>query len=176
MEKKWYFVHTYSGYENRAKLALEQRIVSAGMEEYFGDVLVPTEKVVEVRAGSKRTTQRKFFPGYMIVHMLLNDETWHLVKGTQKITGFVGDARNPRAVPEREIKHLNQQMEEGTVRAKPKMSFEQGANVRVIDGPFMNFEGIVDEVNDDKQKLRVLVSIFGRSTPVEVDYTQVELV
>lgn len=175
-DKKWYVVHTYSGYENRAKQCLVDRIQSEGMAELFGDILVPTEKVVEVRGGTKRTTQRKFFPGYIIVNMVLNDDTWHLVKGTQKITGFVGDARHPRPLPEREVRRLTQQIEEGTVRAKPKQVFDQGSNVRIVEGPFANFTGVVDEVNADKQKLRVLVSIFGRSTPVELDFTQVELV
>jgi len=175
-EKKWYVVHTYSGYENRAKQCLIDRVQTEGMTELFGDILVPTEKVVEVRAGAKRTTQRKFFPGYIIVNMVLNDDTWHLVKGTQKITGFVGDARPPRPLPDREVRRLTQQIEEGTVRANPKQVFDQGSNVRIVEGPFANFQGTVDEVNADKQKLRVLVSIFGRSTPVELDFTQVELV
>ena len=175
MEKKWYVVHTYSGYENRAKQCLIDRIKAEGMEERFGDILVPTEKVVEVRGGTKRTTARKFFPGYIIVHMALDNETWHLVKGTQKITGFVGDATNPKPVREREIARLTQQIEEGAVRATPRQTFDQGTNVRIVEGPFKGFTGIVDEVNADKQKLRVLVSIFGRSTPVELDFTQVEM-
>ncbi len=176
MDKKWYVVHTYSGYENRAKQCLLDRIQAEQMDTQFGEILVPTEKVVEVRGGTKRTMSRKFFPGYIIVQMNLTDETWHLVKGTQKVTGFVGDARNPRPIPEREVNRLTQQMEEGAVRAKPKQAFDQGANVRVIEGPFMGFQGVVDEVNPDKDKLRVLVSIFGRSTPVELDFTQVELI
>ena len=176
MEKKWYVVHTYSGYENRAKQCLMDRVVAQGMEDRFGEILVPTEKVVTVRGGTKRTTARKFFPGYIIVEMVVDDETWHLVKGTQKITGFVGDARNPRPIPQREVERLTQQMEEGTVETTPKQTFEQGANVRVVDGPFLSFLGLVDEVNQDKRKLRVLVSIFGRSTPVELDFSQVELV
>lgn len=176
MDKKWYVVHTYSGYENRAKQALLEQIRTQGLDEYFGEILVPTEKVVEVKGGAKRTSARKFFPGYIIINMHLDNETWHLVKDTQKITGFVGDATNPKPIPEREVARLTKQMEEGSVRAKPKQTFEQGANVRVTEGPFSSFQGVVDEVNADKQKLRVLVSIFGRSTPVELDFTQVELI
>jgi transcription termination/antitermination protein NusG len=175
-DKNWYVVHTYSGYENRARQCLLDRIKTEGMEALFGDILVPTEKVVEVRSGSKRTTARKFFPGYIIVQMHLNNETWHLVRGTQKITGFVGDATNPKPIRGDEGARLTQQMAEGTVRTKPKQTFEQGANVRIVEGPFLNFQGNVDEVYPDKQKLRVLVSIFGRATPVEVDFMQVELV
>ncbi len=171
---KWYVVHTYSGYENRARQALAERIQTENMQPLFGEILVPTEKVVEVKKGAKRTSARKFFPGYILVKMVLNDETWHLVKGTQKITGFVGNATKPRPIPESEVLRVTQQMEEGTARPKPKQSFEQGANVRVIDGPFVNFSGVIEEVKPEKQKLRVLVSIFGRATPVELDFMQVE--
>jgi len=175
-EMKWYVVHTYSGYENRAKQLLEERIQSAKMEECFGEILVPTESVVEVRQGAKRTTSRKFFPGYMIVQMALNEESWHLVKGTQKITGFVGGGMSPPAIPEHEVRRITEQIEEGAVRPKAKQTFEEGLQVRVIDGPFVNFSGVVEEVRPEKQKLRVLVSIFGRATPVELDFVQVELV
>lgn len=172
---RWYVVNTYSGYENRAKMSLLQRVESEGYEDYFGDILIPTENVVEMRGGSKRTTTRKFFPGYIIVQMELTDETWHLVKDTQKITGFVGGtAKNPTPVPEREVRRITQQMEEGTTKPKPKQDFQEGETVRVTDGPFMNFTGTVEEVRPDKQKLRVLVSIFGRATPVELDFMQVE--
>ncbi len=147
-----------------------------GKQEYFGEILIPTEKVVEVRGGTKRTSARKFFPGYIIVEMHLDDETWHIVKDTERITGFVGDAIKPRPIRKREVERLTQQMEEGTVRAKPKQIFEVAANVRVTEGPFGGFLGVVDEVMPDKEKLRVLVSIFGRSTPVELEFTQVELV
>ena len=174
---KWYVVHTYSGYENRAKQLLEERIKNAGLEECFGEILIPTESVVEVRQGSKRTTSRKFFPGYILVNMELNTETWHIVKGTQKITGFVGGgpSQSPPPIPEREVLRITEQIQEGAARPKARHTFEEGVNVRVIDGPFMNFNGVVEEVRPEKQKLRVLVTIFGRATPVELDYVQVEL-
>lgn len=174
MAKQWYVVHTYSGYENRAKTALEQRIKDEGMEEFFDEVLVPSEKVVEVVRGEKRTSSRKFFPGYMLVRMELNDEAWYMVKNTPKVTGFVGGATNPTPVSEAEVKKIIGQMEEGAVHPKPKYEFTNGESVKVIDGPFSNFCGIVSEVNQDKGKLRVLVSIFGRSTPVELEFFQVE--
>ncbi len=173
-EMKWYVVHTYSGYEAKAKKALDERAVSLGKSEFFGEVLIPTENVVEMVQGEKKTTTRKFFPGYIFVKMLLNDETWYVVKDTPKVTGFVGGGRKPTPVPEKEVKRLTQQISEGTLRPKLKMTFEKGESVRVVDGPFQNFNGLVDEVKPDKGKLRVLVSIFGRSTPVELDYGQVE--
>jgi transcription termination/antitermination protein NusG len=172
---KWYVVHTYSGYENRAKKSLEERIKQHNMTPLFGEVLIPTENVVElVKGGQKRTTKRKFFPGYMLVQMELCDESWHLVKATPKITGFVGSATRPPTVSEAEVKRLTRQIDEGTLKPKPRVQFEDGENVRVVDGPFANFNGVVDAVNADKAKLRVLVSIFGRSTPVELDFIQVE--
>ena len=175
-EMKWYAINTYSGHENKAKLLLEERISSHGMAERFGEVLVPTENVVEVRQGAKRNLKKKFFPGYMFVQMILDKETWHLVKGTNKITGFVGGGMNPPPVPERDIKKITDQVEEGIVAPKVTQTFDEGMTVRVIDGPFVNFNGTVEEVRPEKQKLRVLVSIFGRSTPVELDYGQVEIV
>ncbi|MFQ5442576.1 MAG: transcription termination/antitermination protein NusG [Thermodesulfobacteriota bacterium] len=174
MTKKWYVVHTYSGYENKVKAALEEKIKSSGKEEFFGEVLVPTEKVVDMVKGVKRTTSRKFFPGYIIINMEYNDETWHLVKDLPKVTGFVGGTQVPPAVSEDEVRRLTRQMEEGAVRPKPKVLFDRGENVRVIDGPFTNFNGIVEEVKPNKGKLRVMVSIFGRATPVELDFGQVE--
>jgi transcriptional antiterminator NusG len=171
---KWYVVHTYSGFENRAKKSLEERAKREGLEEFFGEVLVPTENVVELVGGTKRTSRRKFFPGYMLVQMELNDRTWHLVKNTPKITGFVGDARSPRPVSEEEVARLTQQIDQGTLAPKPKIVFEEGESVRVIDGPFSSFNGVVEEVKAEKQKVRVLVSIFGRATPVELDFGQVE--
>jgi transcriptional antiterminator NusG len=171
----WYIVHTYSGYENRAKQCLLDRVRAEDAEGMFGEVLIPTEEVVEVKGGVKRTRTKKFFPGYMIVQMELTDETWHLVKATQKITGFVGGtARRPRPIPRQEVLRITKQMEGGTDQQVPTQTFEEGAQVRVIDGPFLNFTGSVEEVRPDKQKLRVLVSIFGRATPVELDFTQVE--
>ena len=174
MAKQWYVVHTYSGYENRARLSLEQRVKELGKEELFGEILVPSEKVVEVVKGEKRTSSRKFFPGYMLVQMELNDETWYLVKNTPKVTGFVGGATNPPSISDDEVKKIIGQMEEGLVHPKPKFEFSKGERVKVIDGPFSNFNGLVDDVNPDKGKLRVLVSIFGRSTPVELEFFQVE--
>ena len=172
---KWYVVHTYSGYENRAKKSLEERIKQNHMEARFGEVLIPTENVMELgKGGQKKTTKRKFFPGYMLVQMELTDESWHLVKSTPKITGFVGDATKPPAIPESEVRKLTQQIDEGTLKPKPRVQFEDGENVRVVDGPFANFNGVVDGVNSDKGKVRVLVSIFGRATPVELDFIQVE--
>ncbi len=174
MSKKWYVVHTYSGYENKVKFALEEKVRSIGKEDFFGDVLVPSEKVVEMAKGQKRTTMRKFFPGYILVNMDMNDESWHIVKGIPKVTGFVGGQEKPPSVSDEEIEKITRQMEEGAVRPKPKVLFDRGENVRVIDGPFTNFTGIVEEVKPEKGKLRVLVSIFGRATPVELDFIQVE--
>ena len=171
---KWYVVHTYSGFENRAQKSLEERVRLEGHEEFFGEILVPSENVVELMGGTKRKSKRKYFPGYMLVQMELNDHTWHLVKSTPKITGFVGNARSPMPLRQREVDRLTKQMSEGAQVVKPKIVFEEGETVRVIDGPFSSFNGTVEEVKEEKQKLRVLVSIFGRSTPVELDFTQVE--
>jgi len=171
---KWYVVHTYSGFEQKAKLALAERIRQFKMEAVFGEILIPSENVIELVRGEKKTTSRKFFPGYMLVKMFLTDNTWHLVKGTPKITGFVGNAVTPPAVPEEEVARIANQMTEGTLKPRPKVQFEEGESVRVVDGPFVNFNGVVEEVKPDKGKLRVLVSIFGRSTPVELDFVQVE--
>ncbi|MFH1017602.1 MAG: transcription termination/antitermination protein NusG [Pseudomonadota bacterium] len=171
---KWYVVHTYSGFEAKAKKALEERIRLAKKEAFFGETLIPTENVVELVGGQKKTTTRKFFPGYILVQMVLNEETWHVVKNTPKVTGFVGGTLNPPAVPEKEVLRITTQISEGTLRPKMKMTFEKGESVRVIGGPFQNFNGMVDEVRADKGKLRVLVSIFGRSTSVELDFAHVE--
>ena len=171
---KWYVVHTYSGYEQNAKLALQERIKQQKMDTLFGEVLIPSENVIELVRGEKKTTSRKFFPGYMLVKMVLNDSTWHLVKSTPKITGFVGNAIRPPAVPEEEVSRISNQMTAGTLKPRPKVQFEEGESVRVVDGPFVNFNGVVEEVKPDKGKLRVMVSIFGRSTPVELDFVQVE--
>ena len=170
---KWYVVHTYSGHENRARLSLQERVKQLNMVPSFGEVLIPTESVLEVKGGQKRTSTRKFYPGYMFVQMELNEQTYHLVKNTPKITGFLGGT-NPLPVPEKDIAGINKQMSEGAVKPKPRISFEEGENVRVTDGPFANFAGIVEEVKAEKQKVRVLVSIFGRATPVELDFAQVE--
>jgi len=174
MAKQWYVVHTYSGYEHKAKAALEERVRALGKESQFGDVLVPAEKVVELVKGRKKTSSRMFFPGYMLVNMELNDETWHIVKSTPKVTGFVGGSTQPAPIPEAEVREITHQMAEGAARPKPKVLFEAGEHVKVIDGPFQDFNGVVEEVKPDKGKLRVLISIFGRATPVELDFVQVE--
>ncbi len=173
MELKWYIVHTYSGFENKVKKTLEERIRNLGQEDFFGKVLVPTEQVVELRQGQKRTSSRKFYPGYILVQMHLNDETWHTVRNTAKVTGFVGGEIKPTPVPDEEAERIILQMEEGVSRPKPRYQFEEGDEIRVIDGPFNNFQGIVDEVKPDKEKLRVLITIFGRATPVELEFIQV---
>jgi transcriptional antiterminator NusG len=170
----WYVVHTYSGYENKAKLALEERVRNAKMESFFAEVIVPEENVVELKNGQKRTTKRRFFPGYILVRMHLNDETWHIVKNTPKITGFVGDRLKPVPVPDSEVEKMTNRIAEGQTKPRPRISFTEGEKVRVIDGPFANFSGVIEGVNPDKGKVKVSVSIFGRSTPVELDFIQVE--
>jgi transcriptional antiterminator NusG len=173
-DKKWYIVHTYSGHENKAKLTLIERVRNANLTEYFGDVLVPTESVMEVVKGQRRTTTRKFFPGYMFVQMVLDDRTFHLVKNTPKITGFLGGTK-PTPVPEREITGVQSNISEGgKPKPKARVVFEAGDSVRVIDGPFANFSATVEEVKADKQKVKVSLSMFGRATSVELDFAQVE--
>ncbi len=172
--KKWYVVHTYSGYEQKAKLSLEERIKSANKKEYFEEILVPSESVVEIRKGQKKTTTRKFFPSYILVKMDLNDDTWHLVKDTPKVTGFVGHTSTPPSIPEEEVMRITKQIDDGQMKPKMKYSFEKGDSVRVVDGPFNTFNGVVEEVNPEKGRLKVLVSIFGRATPVDLEFAQVE--
>ncbi len=173
MGHRWYIIHTYSGFENKVKASLEERAKAAGMAELLTDVLVPTEKVVELVKGERRTSARKFYPGYVLVRMELNDDTWHLVKNTPKVTGFIGEKNKPIPIGDHEAERIKAQMEEGAVKPKPKFAFDKGDEVRVIDGPFTNFNGIVEEVNPDKGKIRVLISIFGRATPVELEFVQV---
>lgn len=173
MDLDWYIVHTYSGFEHKVKANLEGRIKILGQEKYFGQILVPTEQVIELKRGQKRTSSRKFYPGYIMVQMVLNQDTWHTVRDTAKVTGFVGGDTKPSPVPDNEAERIIQQMEEGISKPKPKYTFEEGDEVRVIDGPFNNFQGVVQEVNPEKEKLRVLISIFGRLTPVELDFIQV---
>jgi transcription termination/antitermination protein NusG len=173
MELKWYIVHTYSGFENKVKRNLEERIKTLGQAELFGRVLVPTEQVVELKKGQKKTSSRKFYPGYILVQMVLNDSTWHTVRNTAKVTGFVGGSIHPAPIPDVEAERIIQQMEEGVIRPKSRYSFEEGDEIRVIDGPFSNFQGVVEEIKPDKEKLRVLITIFGRATPVELDFIQV---
>ena len=174
MAKQWYIIHTYSGHEAKAMRALLDRAKAAGMEEKFDEVLIPEETVVEMVRGERKTSKRKYFPGYILVRMELNDQTWHVVKGTPKITGFVGGSTNPPSISDDEVARMTQRIKEGATKPKPLISFEEGESVRVIDGPFANFSGFVDEVMPEKEKLRVMVQVFGRATPVVLDYTNVE--
>ena len=170
----WYVVNTHSGYENKAKLALEDAIQRAGLEHKFGEVLVPTEQIVEVRDGKKKTTTRKSYPGYMFVQMAMDNESFHVVRTTPKVKGFIGGNRNPPPMPEDEVRRITHQVEEEGEAAVVVADFERGEEVRVIDGPFSSMNGKVEEVNATRAKLRVLVTIFGRPTSVELDFTQVE--
>ncbi|MEA2039734.1 MAG: transcription termination/antitermination protein NusG [Thermodesulfobacteriota bacterium] len=176
MDLKWYIVHTYSGFESQVKSSLEERILLFGQQELFGKILVPTEQVIELKKGQKKTSSRKFFPGYIMVQMELTQETWYTVKNTAKVTGFVGGDVMPTPITDEEAEGVISQMEEGVVRPKSRYLFEEGDEVRVIDGPFTNFQGVVDEVKVDKEKVRVLITIFGRPTPVELDFIQVSQV
>lgn len=173
MEKKWYIVHTYSGFEERVKKTLRERIQALGQSEFFGGILVPTEQVIELKKGKKKTSSRKFYPGYILVQMVLTQETWHTVRNTAKVTGFVGGEIKPTPLSDEEAGRIMQQMEEGVSHPRPRYSFEEGDEVRVVDGPFTNFQGVVEEIKPDKEKLRVLITIFGRPTPVELDFIQV---
>jgi transcriptional antiterminator NusG len=172
---RWYVVHAYSGFENSVKERLLERIARSDMKDLFGEILVPVEEVVEMKGGQKAITKRKFFPGYMLVQMELTDESWHLVKSTPKVTGFVGGTGNrPLPITDAEVENILAQVKEGEDKPRPKVLFEVGENVRVKEGPFTDFNGNVEEVNYDKNKLRVSVLIFGRATPVELDFGQVE--
>jgi len=175
MAMQWYVVHAFSGFEKQVERSLEEHIRTAGMEDMFGEIMVPTEEVVEMRGGQKRTTKRKFFPGYVLVKMEMTDDTWHLVKSVPKVTGFIGGtATKPAPISDKEAQTILQQVQEGVEKPRPKFTFEAGEQVRVIDGPFADFNGTVEDVNFEKTKLRVSVSIFGRMTPVELDFSQVE--
>lgn len=174
-KKRWYVVHAYSGYEKFVIQALQERIRTAGLEDKFGGILVPTEEVVELRGGQKRKSERKFFPGYVLVEMVMDDETWHLVKSTPKVLGFIGGTSDkPAPISPKEAEIILQRMQDSSEKPKPKVLFEVGEVVRVIDGPFADFNGVVEEVNYEKNRLRVAVLIFGRSTPVELQFDQVE--
>lgn len=173
--KRWYVVHAYSGFEKSVQRTLLDRIQRTGMQDKFGQVLVPVEEVVEMKAGQKSISERKFFPGYVLVEMEMTDDTWHLIKSTPKVTGFIGGtATKPTPISQREVDNILHQIQEGVEKPKPKVLFESGEMVRVKEGPFTDFNGTVEAVNYDKNKLRVAVSIFGRSTPVELDFSQVE--
>ena len=174
MALKWYIVHVYSGFENKVKAALEERIASSSHPEKFGEVVVPTEEIVELVKGKRKTSSRKFYPGYILVRMELDDETWHIVNDTAKVTGFLGGRRKPTPLSESEADQILNRMEAGKLKPQPKYFFESGDEIRVIDGPFTNFNGTVQEVNPEKGKIKVLVSIFGRSTPVELEFVQVQ--
>ena len=172
---KWYVVHAYSGMEKAVERNIKERVNRAGMQHMFGDVLVPTEEVVEIKNGQKRTSERRFYPGYVLVQMVMNDDTWHLVKHTNKVTGFVGGAKNrPAPISDDEVAKIMGQMEEGVEKPRHKVEFIVGEYVRVKDGPFTDFNGTVEEVNYEKSKVRVSVTIFGRATPVEREFSQVE--
>jgi transcriptional antiterminator NusG len=173
--KRWYVIHAYSGFERKVKQALEERIARHGLQEHFGQVLVPTEEVVEMRGGQKRRSERKFFPGYVLIEMVLNDETWHLVKETPRVMGFIGGtADKPAPITQREVSEIMNRLEETVDKPAHKTVYEPGELVRVIDGPFNDFTGTVEEVNYEKNRVRVAVLIFGRSTPVELEFSQVE--
>ena len=175
MSQRWYVVHAYSNFEHRVKTALEERIERHGLKDKFGEILVPTEEVVEMREGQKRRSERKFFPGYVLVKMEMNEDTWHLVKDVPRVLGFIGGTRDqPAPITDKEADAILQRVEEGVDQPKPKVLFEPGEVVRVKDGPFTDFNGVVEEVNYEKSRLRVSVLIFGRSTPVELGFDQVE--
>ena len=171
---KWYIIHTYSGFEQKVRSAILDRAKAQGLEHLMGEVLVPTETVEEMVKGERKLSHRKFYPGYVLVQMELTDDSWHLVKDTPKVTGFVGSKNEPVAIPEEEANKIIAQMQEGVLRPKPKIKFEQGDKVQVTDGPFTNFTGVVDEVRPDRGRVRVMISVFGRPTPVELEFTQLE--
>ena len=177
MSKRWYVVHAYSGFEKSVQRALVERIARSGMQDKFGQILVPVEEVVEMRGGPKAVSERKFFPGYVLVEMDMDEDSWHLVKSTPKVTGFVGGSANkPTPISEKEVDKIMQQMQEGVEKPRPKVLFEVGELVRVKEGPFTDFNGSVESVNYDKSRLHVSVTIFGRATPVELEFSQVEKV
>ncbi|MFH1597038.1 MAG: transcription termination/antitermination protein NusG [Pseudomonadota bacterium] len=174
MAPKWYIIHTYSGFEQKVKTAIMERAKARGLEALVEEVLVPTETVEEMVKGERRLSTRKFYPGYVMVRMEMTDESWHLVKDTPKVTGFIGSKDEPVAIPEEDAAKIIAQMQEGVLRPKPKIKFEQGDKVQVTDGPFANFTGVVDEVRPDRGRVRVMISVFGRPTPVELEFTQLE--
>lgn len=175
MAKRWYVIHAYSGFEAQVKRSLEERVKRADMQDMFGEILVPTEEVVEMRGGQQRRSERKFFPGYVLVNMEMTDETWHLVKDVPKVMGFIGGTGDrPAPISDKEADAILQRVQEGVEKPRPKVLFEPGEVVRVVDGPFNDFNGVVEEVDYEKSRLKVSVLIFGRSTPVDLEFTQVE--
>ncbi len=173
MALKWYVVHVYSGFENKVKKSMEERVASSPHADKFGEIVVPTEQVVELVKGERKESSRKFYPGYILVRMELDEQTWHIVNDTAKVTGFLGGRNKPAPITDQEADQILSRMEAGKLKPQPKFYFEIGDDVRVIDGPFTNFNGTVEEVNPEKGKIKVLVSIFGRSTPVELEFVQV---
>ena len=177
MAKKWYVVHAYSGFEKNVQKTLKERIEREGMQDYFGQILVPVEEVVDIKNGKRTLSERKFFPGYVLAEMEMTDDSWHLVKSTPRVTGFIGGTANrPLPITQREVDAIMQQIQTGGEKPKPKVQFEVGQRIRVNEGPFADFHGVVDEVNYERNKLKVSVQIFGRETPVELDFMQVEKV
>lgn len=174
MDARWYVIHVYSGFENKVVQSIKEQAHQKHLDEMIEEVLVPTEEVVEMRRGSKVNAERKFFPGYVLIKMEMNDDTWHLVKNAPKVTGFLGSGGRPTPITEREAQQILHQVQEGIERPKPSVTFDVGEQVRVSDGPFASFNGLVEEVDEEKARLKVAVSIFGRSTPVELEYAQVE--
>lgn len=172
--KDWYIVHTYSGFEKKVAQALSQRVQAYGLQDEINDALIPTENVIEMRGGKKVVTPKRFFPGYILVEMNMSDHTWHIVKNTPKVTGFVGAGNKPTPLSKEEVEQILRQVQDSAEKPKPKYSFDKGDLVRINEGPFTSFNGVVDEVNLDKNTLKVMVTIFGRSTPVELDFLQVE--
>ena len=173
--KQWYVIHTYSGFENKVKMSLEERFAHAGLTDKLGDIIIPTEEVVEIRGGKKKISSRKFYPGYVLISVDMDQDIWYLIKNTSKVTGFPGGA-SPAPLSATEVKDVMDRIKGEAKTPKPKFIFEKGENVRVIEGPFMNFNGVVEEVNPDKGKVKVMVSIFGRATPVELEFPQIERV
>lgn len=173
MAHRWYILHVYSGFESKVKTSLEERIENSKFKEYFEEILVPTEQVVSLVKGKKKESSRKFYPGYILIKMTLTDETWHIVNDTAKVTGFLGGKNKPTPISDKEANKIIDRMESGKLKPQPKFYFEPGDEIRVIDGPFTNFNGTVEEVNPERGKIKVFVSIFGRSTPVELDFVQV---
>ncbi len=176
MAKQWYIIHTYSGFEKKVKESLESRVKAFGLQEKIGQILIPTEDVVEVRGGKKVVSPRMFYPGYVLIEMEMDDYTWHVVRSTPRVTGFVGSGQSPTPLSEEEVQNILHRMATPADKPKPKLTFERNEQVRIVDGPFANFTGVVEEVNADRNTLKISVTIFGRSTPVELDFAQVEKV